>query len=90
MAAAAGYFAATRGEKDPKQAEMQQLAMGMAAACAKARNVEPQQFEAWMKEKILDPAVWLPKLEARLIELGGAEADWLFDREQLPKLSSGE
>ncbi len=89
VAAAAIYFAHTRGEKDPKREEMQQLASRMAGACAAARNIEQERFEAWVKEEMLDAAVWLPKLEACLIELGGADEDWLFDRSLLPKLGAG-
>jgi tetratricopeptide (TPR) repeat protein len=89
VTAAGLYFAHTRGEKDPKQAEMQQLATGMAAACAAARNIEPERFPGWVQEEMMDAAVWLPKLEACLVELVGGDEGWLFDRELLPKLGVG-
>ena len=90
IAAAAMYFAATRGEKHPQRDEMQQLAMGMMAACGKARNVPEDEFEKWFTDEgLLDAAKWLPKLDAALVQLVSGDEHWLFDRSQFPELATG-
>jgi hypothetical protein len=81
VAAAAVYFAATRGESHPKKAELQNLASRMLGACAQARNLTQEQLETWLaSEGLLDPSRWRPKLEGSLAHLVGDDKNWLFDR----------
>jgi len=81
VAAAAVYFAATRGESHPKKDELQDLASRMLGACAQARNLTQEQFETWVaSEGLLDPSRWRPKLEGSLAHLVGDDKNWLFDR----------
>ena len=81
VAAAAVYFAATRGEAHPKKNELQGLASRMLGACAQARNLTQEQLETWVSsEGLLDPSRWLPRLEGSLANLVGDEKNWLFDR----------
>ena len=81
VAAAAVYFAATRGEAHPKKDELQNLASRMLRACAQARNLTQEQLETWVSsEGLLDPSRWLPRLEGSLANLVGDEKNWLFDR----------
>jgi tetratricopeptide (TPR) repeat protein len=81
VAAAAVYFAATRGEAHPKKDELQGLASRMLLACAQARNLTQEQLETWVSsEGLLDPSRWLPRLEGSLAHLVGDEKNWLFDR----------
>jgi len=91
VAAAALYFAATRGEKDPRLEEMQQLATAMMAKCAETRGIEAAQFEQWLADEgLLDAARWLPKLDVALIQLVGGDEHWLFDRDLLPEFTFGD
>jgi tetratricopeptide (TPR) repeat protein len=84
VAAAAVYFAATRGESHPKKDELQDLASRMLGACAQARNLTQEQFETWVaSEGLLDPSRWRPKLEGSLAHLVGDDKNWLFDRSLL-------
>ena len=81
VAAAAVYFAATRGEAHPKKDELQDLAFRMLSACAQARNLTQEQLETWVaSEGLLDSSRWLPRLEGSLAHLVGDEKNWLFDR----------
>jgi tetratricopeptide (TPR) repeat protein len=84
VAAAAVYFAATRGEAHPKKDELQDLAFQMLGACAQARNLTQEQLETWLaSEGLLDPSRWGPKLEGSLAHLVGDDKNWLFDRSLL-------
>jgi tetratricopeptide (TPR) repeat protein len=81
VAAAAVYFAATRGEAHPKKDELQNLAFRMLLACAQARNLTQEQLETWLSsEGLLDSSRWHPRLEGSLANLVGDEKNWLFDR----------
>jgi len=89
IAAAAIYFVATRGEQHPQRQKLQQLAMGRMAACAQARNVPEEELQQWLTtEGLLHPGKWLPKLDAALVQLGGGDEQWLFDRSRLHELAT--
>lgn len=56
-------------------------------ACAQARNVPPDQFQAWyVHEKLNDPNAFLPKLVAVLRACIGDT--WVFDPADLPQTES--
>jgi tetratricopeptide (TPR) repeat protein len=75
------FLAQVRGKDHPKQAEMQQLATAMLAACAMARTIPPEKIVDWItKEGLNDPDRFLPALNGTLEAIVG-EKGWLFDRQ---------
>ncbi|MFN0120189.1 MAG: tetratricopeptide repeat protein [Blastocatellia bacterium] len=81
MAAAALWFARTRGEAHPQREQYQQGAFNMLVNCARARGISTQEdFDAWVaREGLTDPARVVPALSVALEGMVAPDG-WLFDR----------
>ena len=83
MATFAAFRVQQLDEGHPQSEELGRASMGMLAVCADARGIKPEDFTDWMKaEQLDDPNVFLPALEAALIDLV-PEDQWAFDREDV-------
>jgi hypothetical protein len=83
VATTAWFLVQTRGKQHPKQEEIHKRGFQLLIQCAKARQIQPEQFEDWFaREGLNDPNRFLPALDRALETLVG-ENGWLFDRQLL-------
>ncbi|MBI3272434.1 MAG: tetratricopeptide repeat protein [Planctomycetes bacterium] len=85
VAAFATWRATQAHEQHPQREQLLQAGLGMLVACAEARQIARDGFQAWVQsEGLSDPNRFLPALKVALEAMVPADA-WLFDRDQVTK-----